>query len=166
MLDPDPSSIEIFSIASALSKICRFGGHCPSFYSVAEHSVHAALLSERYGYGREITKAVFLHDATEAYLGDMVKPLKNSMTAYRLVEKNFERALSERFDIDFEGNHSIIKKIDREVIKAEKRALWPNDTHRWTGLLEVEEVEIPFHFYPPELAFSYFFNFAKYLDVK
>ena len=52
LVNPDPDTIEIRSIASALSKVCRFGGHCPEFYSVAEHCCHAVVLGRQDGLPR------------------------------------------------------------------------------------------------------------------
>ncbi len=80
LANPDPATIEIRSIAAGLSKICRFSGQCPRFYSVAEHSLHAAALADFLCVPDEAKAAVLLHDAAEAYIGDMVKPLKICMT--------------------------------------------------------------------------------------
>lgn len=80
--DPQPSSICIEDIAHALSMICRFNGHTDRFYSVAEHSVEVAnridkLISRNvYEVHPDISKWAILHDAAEAYTGDVVAPLK------------------------------------------------------------------------------------------
>ena len=57
LVNPDPGSIEIKSIAAALSKVCRFGGHCPVFYSVAEHCIHATALAASEG-GTKMASAI------------------------------------------------------------------------------------------------------------
>jgi len=69
---PTEDMICIEDIASALSKICRFGGHSSAFYSVAQHSVIVMALGSPY-----LCREALLHDAAEAYLGDVIKPLKN-----------------------------------------------------------------------------------------
>src|SRR4051794_27255584 len=73
---PDAASIEIRDIAHALGNLCRFGGHCRVFYSVAQHSCLVADLVERRGAGVECVHWALLHDASEAYLGDLPHPVK------------------------------------------------------------------------------------------
>ncbi|HKK06533.1 MAG TPA: hypothetical protein VKA50_11875 [Gammaproteobacteria bacterium] len=77
LLDPDPATIEPEDIAHALSNMCRFNGHCRHFYSVAEHSWHVALL-----VSRENALQGLMHDAAEAYVADITRPLKPYLTNY------------------------------------------------------------------------------------
>lgn len=88
--DPLPSEFNIEDIATALSNICRFGGHVRRFYSVAQHCVEVA--SE---CPKEFRLEGLLHDAAEAYIGDMVRPLKHSsgLAGYREIEVRVEMAL-------------------------------------------------------------------------
>ena len=82
--DPRIEDIDIVDIAGALSRICRFGGHlkdCYDHYSVAEHCIHVSRLVPR-----EHALAGLLHDATEAYTGDVVRPLKQELTGYKRIE--------------------------------------------------------------------------------
>lgn len=161
--DPDPKDIDLFSIASALSKICRFGGHCPVFYSVAEHCVLAVALAAQDDSSLEFMRALLLHDATEAYLGDMVKPLKNIMPQYREVEDRMEKAIATHFSLDFERYHSGIKSYDRMMLKAEKNALWPTSTEKWTGWDMIEDREVHFAFSEPLAAQERFLGVASSL---
>ncbi len=137
--NPDPWSIDLNSIAHALSHICRYGGHCPKFYSVAEHSIHAMRLALFKSESAEVLRAVLMHDATEAFLGDIVRPLKLILPDYRAVEDNMEHAIAERFGIDFAIHKVKIKLYDNMMLKAEKKWLWPEDTHEWTGLASIED---------------------------
>jgi len=75
-LEIKSSVICIQDIAHALAYQCRYNGHCRQFYSVAEHSVRASVLLENKNYTTDIVAAALLHDAHEAYLGDVVAPLK------------------------------------------------------------------------------------------
>lgn len=165
LVSPDPASIEIISIASALSKICRFGGHCPKFYSVAEHCVHATAMASADGYTGDALMAVFLHDAAEAYLGDMVKPLKVTMPQYSEAEQRMESAIELAFGVDIERWSGVIKKFDRAMLKAEKIAMWPEDKEKWHGFGEIEDREVPFQFWSPEDAERHFLAMAQILHI-
>jgi hypothetical protein len=161
LANPSPKAIDIESIAAALSKICRFGGHTPRFYSVAEHVCHASYLSFADGVPLECTQAVFLHDAAEAYLGDVVKPLKNMLPEYVVVESRMERAIAEAFGVDFERWAEEIKLFDRQMLKAEKLALWPGDREVWSGFTEIKDRIVRFGFWSPETAEQKFLCFAE-----
>jgi hypothetical protein len=80
-LDPQPVEIVAEDIAHALSLLCRYGGHVDRFYSVAEHCV---LMSE--AVAPENALAALLHDATEAYVCDVPRPLKRQLPGYRAIE--------------------------------------------------------------------------------
>jgi hypothetical protein len=112
-LDPRPEEILIEDIAHALGNICRFLGHTSSFYSVAEHSVLVSKLVPP-----ELALAGLLHDAAEAYLGDLVRPLKHQpeFAAFRVAEQLIEQAVQTRFDVP-------IVPLPPEVKIADDRAL-------------------------------------------
>jgi len=156
--NPTPNMIDIDSIAIALGRICRFGGHCPRFYSVAEHSVHATELARKAGMKTDIMRAVLLHDAAEAYIGDVVKPLKIILPGYAEIERRIEKAIAERFNVDFERYYISIRTCDRLMLKAEKRSMWPNDSHEWHGFNEIPTADVDFQYYRPETAAEVFLN--------
>ena len=89
-LDPTPDDIKVVDIAHALAMTCRWAGHCHTFYSVAEHSVRVADLCVALGEKEGLSKAELkdlemlglMHDATEAYVGDIPRPIKSE---FRLV---------------------------------------------------------------------------------
>ncbi len=147
LIDTDPYTIDINSIASALSKICRFGGHSPRFYSVAEHCILATRLAKKHGIDLEALRAIFLHDAAEAYIGDMVKPLKLNIPKYRSIETQIEHAIQIAFAVDFEQWADVIKEYDRAMLKAEKTRLWPEDKEVWAGFSSIPDHEVEFRFY-------------------
>ncbi|MGD0775965.1 MAG: phosphohydrolase [Candidatus Solibacter sp.] len=95
-LDPNPEKILVEDIAHALAHQCRFGGHASTFYSVAEHSVHVSKLCPA-----EDALWGLLHDASEAYLVDLARPLKllPEFAAYREAERRLQCAVAVRFGL-------------------------------------------------------------------
>ncbi len=162
---PDAASIEIKSIGSALSKICRFGGHCPKFYSVAEHCVRATAMAASEGYTGDALTAVFLHDAAEAYVGDMVKPLKVTMPQYGEAERRIEAAIELAFGVDFSKWSEVIKRFDRAMLKAEKTAMWPEDKETWAGFGDIEDRVVRFDYWLPPDAEANFLWVARTLQL-
>ncbi len=152
LANPDPNTIEIQSIAAALSKICRFGGHCPRFYSVAEHCVLATELAFKEGIRGSGLLAILLHDAAEAYIGDMVKPLKVTIPQYTEAENRIELAIEQAFGIDFQWHQDVIKKFDRAMLKAEKTSMWPEDKEEWAGFSQIMTANVELHHWSPSIA--------------
>lgn len=157
LMDPTEDMVDIHDIAAALSKICRFGGHSCGFYSVAEHCVLATEQAERDGRGRMQCAAILLHDAAEAYCGDVVKPLKREVgEAYAKIEQGIERAIERKFGVDLLGSRSkeIIKSYDRRMLATEKAQLFSpvSGEPEWPGLAYVRPINIPVGFLDPPLA--------------
>lgn len=101
VLDLRPWDIELIDIAHGLDRICRYNGHIAGFLSVAEHSLHVVTLLMQRGAPAAVQRQGLLHDAAEAYVGDMVGPLKHlpAMAAYRSAEQRVEAAIAARFDL-------------------------------------------------------------------
>ncbi len=166
LLDPQPAQLELGDIAAALSKLCRFGGHCRRFYSVAQHSVLCAVQARHDGLTRDEVKAVFLHDASEAFVGDVVKPLKIALPQYQEIEARVAAAIGQRFGIDFAAHAAAIEKIDRELLIAERRALFDGYEVLWTGELDIRGLDIDFEYWPPDAAEALFLIHATRLDLE
>lgn len=115
-LAPYPEDVDPRDIAHALSLICRYGGHAERFYSVAEHCV---LMS--YAVAPENALWALLHDATEAYVGDMVRPLKQHMPQYQMAETKVELAILQRFGLW--GGAGLPPLMPAEVKAADSRIL-------------------------------------------
>ena len=115
ILDPKPEDFLIDDIAHALSQIPRFGGHMPEWYSVADHCVKCAVMAEAKGY--DVFEAL-MHDASEAYLCDVVSPLKKVLPDYEKVEDNFMKAIASKFGFTYPLSPQI-KEIDRLVLEYE-----------------------------------------------
>lgn len=115
----DPTQIDIFDIAHALSYAPRFAGHTKVFYSVAEHSINVARLVEK-----EHKLQALLHDATEAYLCDIPTPFKAMMPEYKNMEGWLWKAISERFGVPYEL-HPSVKEADAIMLMTERDAMKP-----------------------------------------
>lgn len=128
LLNPSPSQIVIGDIAHGLAHQCRFNGQTNKFYSVAQHSVLVASILPR-----ELRLAGLLHDASEAYLGDVVQPLKDLLPEYQAIEAKFCEVLGERFGVNLLHNDAI-KHADLIVLATERRDLMPMDTADWSSI--------------------------------
>lgn len=118
LIEPTQDMIEINDIAHALSQICRFGGHSQSFYSVAQHSVIVAALAPM-----EWKKEALLHDAAEAYVGDIIKPLKVLIEpVFENIEDRFMQAICEKFELN-PLKLLEIKKYDKQALEVEHEFL-------------------------------------------
>jgi hypothetical protein len=150
--DPDPEQLDAGDIARALANQCRFGGHSRVFYSVAQHSVIVADVVAERGGDVEDVFAALMHDATEAYLGDMPHPLKHRSplgAAFKEAEQHLEAALAARFRI--KADVPEIKRVDRSLLASERRAFSDERWH-WPELEGVEPLDIELEAWPPDEA--------------
>lgn len=115
-----PADIHIDDIAHALALQCRYNGQCSVFYSVAEHSSFVASMVPP-----EARLEALLHDAAEAYLGDVVSPLKALLPDYRMYEARVDLAIRTRFDLPWEA-HPAVTVADRTALDLEMRDLFPD----------------------------------------
>jgi uncharacterized protein len=164
--DPDPRQLDAGDIARALANQCRFGGHCRVFYSVAQHSVIVSELVEEGGGDTEDAFAALMHDATEAYLGDMPHPLKHRSplgAAFREAEGHLERALRDRFRI--RPDVPQIKPADRALLATERLA-FSADVWHWPELDGVEPLDLELSAWTPDEAAETFARRYAELDAR
>lgn len=124
-LKPMVESIVLEDIAHALSMQCRFSGHIKKFYSVAQHSVLVSYICD--------TKDALwglMHDASEAYIVDIPRPVKRKLTEYIDLEKNMQDAICERFDLNKKTPESV-KKADDLLLMTEARDLLTTVRDGW-----------------------------------
>lgn len=124
-LDPRPEDLDIRDIAHALSLLCRYTGHCAWHYSVAQHSVYVCRNLpppfKRWG---------LMHDASEAYLLDLAKPVKEFIPQYKEFELKLERVIAARFDLPWPMPPEV-KEADTRMLMTEAPVLLP-DISDWT----------------------------------
>lgn len=122
---PRSDEIDPVDIAHALSLLCRFAGHVDRFYSVAEHCV---LMSQV--VAPENALAALLHDATEAYVVDVPRPLKRYIADYRAIEDAVWTVIAIRFGLEL-ALPDDVKAADNRILVNERRTLlsraepWP-----------------------------------------
>lgn len=113
-----PEDISIEDIAHSLSMICRFIGHLDHFYSVAQHSVWVSK-----AVPDEAALAGLLHDASEAFTGDIIKPIKDDVAGHAALEQIVHDAIAERFGVDFRRYEKFIRIADQSACATEARDL-------------------------------------------
>lgn len=94
---PKFENIEIVDIAHALSMLVRANGHLTEFFSVARHSINCAAEAENRGYSKRVQLLCLLHDAAEAYIGDMTRPLKLKIPYFSEIEKKYQDIIFEKY---------------------------------------------------------------------
>lgn len=168
-LNPDPEKIDIRDIAHALANQCRFCGHCDRHYSVAEHSVHVSRVCDP-----DDALHGLLHDAPEAYLGDLASPLKGTeeySAAYLRAEFSLMGAICRRFGLHL-AQPSSVSRADKAMLEIERLALFPRTAEgdelwaEWpAGDVSWVPPECRPHYWHPELAKMFFLErFAELTD--
>lgn len=170
LFDPSVVDFRPMEIAHALSNVCRFSGHCAEFYSVAEHSVRVSFRCEELARDRcpafpkhstpcEICETIIkdsarwglLHDAAEAFIHDVNRPLKHSplMAGYRELEARTMKLIAERFELGPEPPE--VHVADNDLLLTETRDImsprhpdWdePVATLKAQGSRELDHVQI------------------------
>ena len=162
----DCGPIHLFDIAHALSNLCRFNGHVKRFYSVGEHSLYVSTLLDtpKYSNSRELQRWGLMHDAAEAYLGDMVRPIKQKMPEFKAIEDRLLRRIAERFDLMWPIPPEVFD-ADDIMLATEFRDLKHSMPKTPLRMSPVSE-RIPEHFGSPEVVRKLFLGVANDLGLK
>jgi len=156
-LEPSEDEIDIRDIAHALALTCRFGGHCSKFYSVAQHSV---LVS--WQVSEKNMLAGLMHDAHEAYLHDVPRPIKARIAGYADIANNLQNKIQLKYKYTI-TNEDEIKWADDTLLSTEKRDLLTN-TEDWKELPTPLEHKI--YCWSPKYSEEKFLEVFKYLMDK
>lgn len=127
VFDPNPSDINIDDIAHALSNLCRFGGHSPEFYSVAQHCV---LCSHVDGTPKEQMEFL-MHDSSEAYLADIPRPIKKKLSDYSKIEDNLLNVIFNKFELSFPLSDKV-KDVDNCALEFEYKCFFEMRDYSFT----------------------------------
>ena len=124
-LNPDPQGILIEDIAHALSLLCRGNGHVKVFFSVGQHCIHCAKEAEQRGYSTRLILACLLHDASEAYLSDITRPVKQHLQDYCRYEKHLLEVIYKKFlgSPLSQEEQKLVKIIDDDMLYYDLRDL-------------------------------------------
>lgn len=160
-LDPRPEEINLQDIAHSLANQCRFAGHCTEFYSVAEHCVRVCEIvpDQDKAWG-------LLHDAAEAYLVDLPRPVKYHSSvgdAYRSMERTLFSSIHARFGLIGCDPDSVIE-ADNILLMTEKRDLMPNSPAKWRETsAPLNSIIVP---WAPVVARGEFLRIAAQLGIR
>lgn len=123
-LKPDPEEITIFDIAHHLSQLCRWTGASRHFFSVAQHSLAVERVVERRKVSRTVRLQALLHDASEAYMADLNRPVKRACKDYMAIEKGVREAIMLRYSLPTELDDRVTQ-ADESMQHTEAQALLP-----------------------------------------
>jgi hypothetical protein len=149
--NPSAFDIDIRDIAHALSMMCRYSGHCTSFYSVAEHCVFVSHnVPEKYALWG------LLHDASEAYLVDVPRPIKPALTNYLELEERLMRAVIAKFNLEFVlPMPASVKAADTAILFDERDQNLRKPPKAWTDE-GTKRLGVTLQFWQPHVAETMF----------
>jgi 5'-deoxynucleotidase YfbR-like HD superfamily hydrolase len=132
ILNPTLDSIDIVDIAHSLSMQCRYNGHTQKFYSVAEHSciLHDYALEQL--DDDKLAFEILLHDASEAYMCDIPRPLKLELPDYQAIERSIEALIAQKFGLEY-PHPQAIKDLDTRILRDERLQIMSKSGHVWNN---------------------------------
>jgi 5'-deoxynucleotidase YfbR-like HD superfamily hydrolase len=140
--EPKVEQIDIFDISRGLAYRGHFGGQTEQFFSIAQHTLLVIdLMPPRFRNKPEMGLAALLHDASEAYTGDMVKPLKLMLPEFKVIEDRITEVIFEKFRIDTKLLKTV-KPYDKKAQEVEYDTFFKNTNH--LNYLKPEEAQTAF----------------------
>ena len=117
-IEPEVKDISIKDIAHSLSLMTRANGHFKEFYSVAQHSIYCANEAITRGYSSKVALACLIHDASEAYLADITRPVKKNLFKYLEIEENLQTLIYDKFIQEqlTEDELELVHSIDNSML--------------------------------------------------
>ena len=138
LLDPKhvkADDIRLYDIAHPLSFICRGVGQVKHFLSVGQHCINCAKEAEGRGYSDRVILACLLHDGAEAYVSDIIRPVKVLLENFDEIEDRFQEAIYEHFGL---GD---LTEEERELVHHNDDAMLWNEAKELFA--HVDELEPP-----------------------
>ncbi len=146
--DPRVEDIDIIDIAHALSMECRYGGHCSHFYSVAEHCVLLCDICPD-----PFQRGLFLmHDAEEAYLKDIPRPLKASLRDYKPMSRLISQMIRIKFGVRPLLDTDLLHEYDYRICLDEAKVLLGKPPMPWANSEWVEPLGVGLSYWTPQIA--------------
>ena len=156
-LDPQGSEFTIEDIAHGLAHVCRYAGQCRNFFSVAEHSIIVSETVTEFAY------EALLHDAAEAFIGDVTRPLKQLLPEFKRIEANVQDAIIQRFGMD-PGYGKVVKEADLRVLAAEQAQVMAPGCADWAIAAGIEPAPVVVRYLTPLTAKHEFLDcYERYL---
>lgn len=131
-LNMTTEDVSLMDIAHALSLMCRGGGHLKHFYSVGQHSINCMKEAKARNYPERIQLACLLHDASEAYIADIIRPVKVHLPDYYKIEDEITNCIFKKFGLSYlsEEEAAAWKQIDDEILDHELKNLMVGERDR------------------------------------
>lgn len=149
-------------IAMSLAKTCRYGGHTKDFlhYSTAEHCVHMGRTAKKDGRSRHDVWNVIMHDCTEGYIMDMVRPLKNRIPMYREFEDHLFTLMAPVFGLT-DPMPGFVKEYDNRILMDEKAQVMALSARPWNFPPELTPLGVKIECWDSKTAYTEFVKIAK-----
>jgi 5'-deoxynucleotidase YfbR-like HD superfamily hydrolase len=158
------TDININDIAHALSLQCRFNGHCAWHYSIAQHCIYAARVARINGWSNAVEKWCLMHDAAEAYYGDIVSPVKYLIPKLMRAEKRLLKTIAQTFNLPWPIPKEIFQ-IDKQLLASELLALFPHSDEKMQDVKNVTAAPIMIFSWTPSQAHSLFLTYVQDLGI-